>query len=392
MAGVSRRSDAAHFSAGDMQKGTLMSVLKTTPLDALMRELGGKMVEFAGHALPVQFPAGVMKEHLHTRAAASLFDVSHMGQVLITGPDAALALETLVPADLVALKPGRQRYGLFTAPDGGILDDLMIANRGDHLFLVVNGACAEADIAHLRAHLGDRVHPLPDRALMALQGPAAEDALARLIPAAAAMRFMDAATAIWEGITIWLTRSGYTGEDGFELSVPSAQAEAFARALLAQPEVAPAGLGARDSLRLEAGLCLYGHDIDTTTTPIEAGLSWAISPARRAGGARAGGFPGADIILGQMADGAPRTRVGLRPEGRAPVREGAAIFATETAENAIGHVTSGGFGPSLEAPMAMGYLPADHATDGTRVFAEVRGRRLPCTVSPLPFRPATYKR
>lgn len=369
-----------------------MPELKTTPLDALMRELGGKMVEFAGHALPVQFPAGVMKEHLHTRASASLFDVSHMGQVLITGPDPATALEALVPVDVLALKPGRQRYGLFTAPDGGLLDDLMIANRGDHLFLVVNGACAEADIAHLRAHLGDRVQPVSDRALMALQGPKAEDALARLIPEAAAMRFMDAAVMAWQGADLWLTRSGYTGEDGFEISVPADLAEGFARALLAQPEVAPAGLGARDSLRLEAGLCLYGHDIDTTTTPIEAGLSWAISPARRTGGARAGGFPGADVILGQMDAGTARIRVGLRPEGRAPVREGAALFATETAEAAMGHVTSGGFGPSIEAPIAMGYLPTDHAAEGTRVFAEVRGRRLPCTVSSLSFRPASYKR
>lgn len=369
-----------------------MSGLKTTPLDALMRELGGKMVEFAGHALPVQFPAGVMKEHLHTRAAASLFDVSHMGQVILRGPDAAQALETLVPADIMGLAPGRQRYGLFTNAHGTILDDLMIANRGDHLFLVVNGACAEADIAHLRAHLGDRVQPVTDRALIALQGPSAEAALARLLPGVASMRFMDAAHHDWDGCALWLTRSGYTGEDGFEISVPATRAEAFARALLAQPEVQPAGLGARDSLRLEAGLCLYGHDIDTTTTPIQAGLGWAISPARRATGARAGGFEGAKVILDQMANGVVRTRVGLRPEGRAPVREGAPLFATQDGTASVGHVTSGGFGPSLEAPIAMGYLSADLATPGTRVFAEVRGRRLPCTVSAMPFRSATYKR
>jgi aminomethyltransferase len=369
-----------------------MAGLKATPLDALMRALGGKMVEFAGHALPVQFAPGVMKEHLHTRAAASLFDVSHMGQVILRGPDAATALEALVPVDVVGLARGRQRYGLFTAPDGGILDDLMIANRGDHLFLVVNGACAEADVAHLRVHLGDRVQPVTDRALIALQGPAAEAALARLVPSAAGMRFMDAASAEWQGAELWLTRSGYTGEDGFEISVPAGHAEAFARALLAQPEVAPAGLGARDSLRLEAGLCLYGHDIDTTTTPIEAGLAWAIQGVRRSGGARSGGFPGADVILAQLGGTAARARVGLRPEGRAPVREGAPLFVDDAATHPVGRVTSGGFGPSLEAPIAMGYLPVALAVAGTTVMAEVRGRRLPCTVAPLPFRPATYKR
>lgn len=365
-----------------------MSDLKRTGLYDLHLRLGAKMVPFAGYEMPVQYPLGVMKEHLHTRAAAGLFDVSHMGQVILRGPDVAAALEALVPVDVVGLPEGRQRYALFTNDQGGILDDLMVANRVDHLFVVVNAACKAADIAHLRAGLpGIDVHEITDRALLALQGPAAEAALARLIPGVAAMRFMDVAVFG----DFWVSRSGYTGEDGFEISVPVGQAVDFAEQLLAMDTVEAIGLGARDSLRLEAGLCLYGHDIDTTTTPVEAGLSWAIQKVRRPGGARAGGYPGAAVIGAQLTDPPRRQRLGLRPEGRAPMREGTEIFAAPEGGDAIGTVTSGGFGPSLEAPMAMAYLPRT-LSEGATVYGEVRGRRLPAQVAPMPFVPNTYKR
>jgi aminomethyltransferase len=358
--------------------------------------LGGKMVPFAGYEMPVQFPAGVMKEHLHTRTAAGLFDVSHMGQVILrpkgSYQETALAFESLMPVDVLGVAQGRQRYGIFTNETGGILDDLMFANRGDHIFVVVNAACKGADIAHMTAHLSGvcDVIPVTDRGLLALQGLQAEAALARLVPQVAAMRFMDVAILPWGGVDLWISRSGYTGEDGFEISVPDAQAEALARALLDQPEVLPIGLGARDSLRLEAGLCLYGHDIDTTTSPVEAGLVWAIQKARKSGGARVGGFPGAARILDELANGPQRVRVGLRPEGRAPMREGTAIFAPDGTP--VGEVTSGGFGPSVEAPIAMGYVAASHAEIGTKLEGEVRGKRLPLTVSAMPFHPTTYKR
>ena len=373
--------------------------LKRTPLFALNEELGGRMVPFAGYAMPVQFAAGVLREHLHTRRAAGLFDVSHMGQVAIRPKsgrieDAALALESLVAVSVAGLKEGRQRYGLITNETGGIIDDLMIANRGDHLFLVVNAACKDADIAHLRAGLSGtcEVEPLQDRALIALQGPAAENALARLAPDVAAMRFMDVRAVTIAGASCIVSRSGYTGEDGFEISVPAEAAETLARALLDHELVEPVGLGARDSLRLEAGLCLYGNDIDEGTTPVEAALEWAIQKVRRSGGERAGGFPGADIILKQLDEGAPRRRVGLRPERRTPVRAGAPLFAEEAGGEPIGSVTSGVFAPSLEAPAAMGYVPAEHAETGTRLFAEVRGKRLPLSVTPLPFVEPSYKR
>ena len=374
-----------------------MADLKRTVLYDLHLELGAKMVPFAGYEMPVQYPMGVLKEHLHTRAQAGLFDVSHMGQILLTAKsgrveDAALALERLVPVDVAGLADGRQRYAFFTNDEGGILDDLMVANRGDHLFLVVNAACKEADFAHLTAGLPDcDLGMVTDRALLALQGPAAEAALARLVPDVVDMRFMDVAIRQWDTAELWISRSGYTGEDGFEVSVPNAFAEAFARKLLAMEEVAPIGLGARDSLRLEAGMCLYGHDIDEGTTPVEGNLTWAIQKARRAGGARAGGFPGAARILKELADGPARRRVGLRPEGRAPMREGTEIFAGPEGGAPIGTVTSGGFGPSIEAPMAMAYLPADLA-EGVTVYGEVRGRRLPATIAPMPFQPTTYKR
>jgi aminomethyltransferase len=349
--------------------------------------------------MPVQYATGVLREHLHTRGSAGLFDVSHMGQIALHAKsgkveDAALALERLVPQDILAVAAGRQRYAQFTNADGGILDDLMVANFGKHLFLVVNAACKAEDEAHLRANLSDDcvIEPLPDRALIALQGPKAEALLAKFCAEAPAMRFMDSGPRRVAGFDCFVSRSGYTGEDGFEISVPADNAEALATALLASGEVLPIGLGARDSLRLEAGLCLYGHDIDTTTTPAEGALEWSIQKSRRNGGARAGGFAGADKILGQLENGAPRRRVGLRPEGRAPVREGAPLFASETSSEPIGAVTSGGFGPTLNAPVAMGYLPSPLAVSGTPAFAEVRGQRLPLRVSPMPFVPNTYKR
>ncbi len=375
------------------------STLKQTPLHALHVARGGKMVPFAGYDMPVQYATGVLKEHLHTRAAAGLFDVSHMGQIVLRAKsgkveDAALALEKLVPMDILALAPGRQRYAQFTNETGGILDDLMVANFGDHLFLVVNAACKNEDEAHLRAHLSDTciIEALPDRALIALQGPKAADVLARFCPEAPQMKFMDAGPHQVNGVACFVSRSGYTGEDGYEISIPNDQAEALTAALLDHPDVLPIGLGARDSLRLEAGMCLYGHDIDTTTTPIEGNLIWSIQKSRRSGGARAGGFFGSDAILAQLDSGALRQRVGLKPEGRAPVREGVLLFADATSTDSIGKVTSGGFGPSISAPIAMGYLPTSLAKDGTTVFAELRGQRLPMTVAAMPFVPNNYKR
>src|SRR5436190_3705279 len=375
------------------------SPLKHTPLHALHVARGGKMVPFAGYEMPVQYPAGVLKEHLHTRANAGLFDVSHMGQLALRPKsgqvkDAALALERLMPQDILAVASGRQRYAQFTNADGGLLDDLMVANFGDHLFLVVNAACKAEDEAHLRAHLSEAcvIDSLADRALIALQGPKAESVLAKFCADVTAMRFMDTGPRKVAGFDCFVSRSGYTGEDGFEISVPAAHAEALVTGLLDNPDVLPIGLGARDSLRLEAGLCLYGHDIDTTTTPVDAALEWSVQKSRRSGGARAGGFPGAARILAQFDGGAARRRVGLRAEGRAPVREGALLFADSTAAEPIGKVTSGGFGPSLNAPVAMGYVPSPLAAVGSTVFAEVRGQRLPLKVAATPFVPNTYKR
>jgi aminomethyltransferase len=373
--------------------------LKRTPLHALHVASGGKMVPFAGYDMPVQYAAGVLREHQHTRQAAGLFDVSHMGQIALRAKsgkveDAALALERLVPQDILGLAPGRQRYAQFTNGAGGLLDDLMVANFGSHLFLVVNAACKALDEAHLRANLSETcvIEQFPDRALIALQGPKACSVLAKFCADAASMRFMDSGPRSIDGIDCFVSRSGYTGEDGFEISVPADHAERLAKALLGDSDVLPIGLGARDSLRLEAGLCLYGHDIDTTTTPVEGALEWSIQKSRRHGGARAGGFPGADKILSQLEQGAPRRRVGLKPEGRAPVREGAPLFADAASSLQIGAVTSGGFGPSINTPVAMGYLPAPHAAIGGLVFAELRGQRLPLRVAAMPFVPNTYKR
>lgn len=361
----------------------------TLPLHDLHAELGAKFVPFAGWQMPVQYSAGVMAEHLWCREKAGLFDVSHMGQVLLP-LEADIALEALVPVDVIGLAEGRQRYGLFTNETGGVLDDLMIARRAGDLFLVVNAACADQDIAHLRAHI-DGVRPVEDRALLALQGPMAGEVLARLMPATAEMRFMDVAQMEWQGAELWLSRSGYTGEDGFEISVPVAQAEAFARALLADESVAPIGLGARDSLRLEAGLSLYGQDLSANISPIEASQTWAISKVRRTGGARAGGFLGADVILAQIEGGAPRKRIGIVPEGRAPMRAGVKLYVDETSDEAIGEVTSGGFGPSLGHPMAMALVTSDTPAD-TTLYGDVRGKRLPARQVKLPFRPANFKR
>lgn len=372
--------------------------LERTPLYELHAAHAARFVPFAGYEMPVQYASGVLKEHLHARNAAGLFDVSHMGQIILQPKsgnvaDAALALERLVPVDIAGLKPGRQRYALFTNDSGGLLDDLMVAHRGDHLFLVVNAACKEADERHLRAHLCDAcsIESL-DRALLALQGPRAADALARLAPAAADMKFMDVQTLAIQGADCIVSRSGYTGDDGYEISVPAAGAQDVARALLENPDVNLIGLGARDSLRLEAGLCLYGSDINESTTPVEANLSWAIQAARRTGGSRRGGFPGARIILDQLASSPARHRVGLLPDGRAPVRSGAALFTAENAGEPIGQVTSGGFGPTADRPIAMGYVPTAFAATGTRVFAEVRGKRLPMTVAAMPFVAHRYKR
>ncbi|WP_299612246.1 glycine cleavage system aminomethyltransferase GcvT [uncultured Tateyamaria sp.] len=374
-----------------------MSDLKQTPLHALHVALGAKMVPFAGYDMPVQYPLGVMKEHLHTRTKAGLFDVSHMGQVIVRGATykaAALGLETLIPVDVLGLGENRQRYGFFTNADGGIEDDLMLANRGNHVFVVVNAACKDADIAHMKSALAPDVDvtEITDRALLALQGPAAETVLATLDPRAADMRFMDVATLDLNGVDAWVSRSGYTGEDGYEISVPTEAAEPIAKALLDHPDVEPIGLGARDSLRLEAGLCLYGHDIDDTTTPVEAGLTWAIQKVRRVGDDRAGDFPGADQILHQIEDGVTRKRVGLLPEGRAPMREGVLLFDAEDSEEPIGTITSGGFGPTVGGPVAMGYVPTEYAKPGTTLYGELRGKRMPVTVAKLPFTPANFKR
>ena len=372
--------------------------LSRTPLHGLHVRLGARMVSFAGYDMPVQYPSGIIKEHLHTRAAAGLFDVSHMGQIALRPrsgriEDAARALEMLVPGDILGLAMGRQRYTLFTNAAGGVLDDLMVSNQGDHLMMVVNAARKAADEAHLRLHLSDSclVEPLVDRALVALQGPMAEAVFAAFAPDLRAMTFMDVKTITLLGEACIVSRSGYTGEDGFEISVPARVAEAFCEVLLRNPAVAPIGLGARDSLRLEAGFCLYGSDLDETTTPVEAALDWTIPKARRTGGERASGFAGAEAVLGQLATGAARRRVGLRQEGRAPMRRGALLFRAANATTPVGIVTSGGFGPSLDAPISMGYVSRDAGVLNTQLFAEVRGKRLPLTVSKLPFMPTHYK-
>lgn len=374
-----------------------MTGLKRTPLFEVHAELGAKMVPFAGYDMPVQYRMGVMKEHLHTRSHAGLFDVSHMGQVLLSGPSwdaVALAIEALVPMDVLGLADGRQRYGFFTNDAGGINDDLMFARRGDDLFVVINAACKVADLALMRSSLPDEITltELNDKALIAVQGPVAGSVIATLDPRAAAMRFMDAQELSLCGHTVWASRSGYTGEDGFEISVNADEAASLARRLVNDLDVAPVGLGARDSLRLEAGLCLYDNDIDAQTGPVSAGLTWAIQKARRQGGARAGGFPGSAAIFAQMSQGPLTKRVGLRPQERAPMREGVALFADAEGGAQIGTVTSGGFGPSVQAPVAMGYVATEYAITGAALWGEVRGKRLGVEVTDLPFVPAAFKR
>jgi aminomethyltransferase len=363
-----------------------------TPLYDLHSALGARIVEFAGYSMPLQYPTGILKEHTQTRTRAGLFDVSHMGQVRVSGRGAAAALESLLPIDVVDLPRGQQRYGFFTNAQGGILDDLMVTRLDDSFLLVVNAAGKTADIEHLRKQLGNTctIDVLGDRALLALQGPAAAKVLGALAPQATALAFMQATEINLLGTTCYVSRSGYTGEDGFEISVPASRAEALARELLRDADVAPIGLGARDSLRLEAGLCLYGHDLDATTTPVEASLTWALSKARRTGGARAGGYPGAEIVLAQLKIGAVRQRVGLSPRSRIPVRAGAEIY--DPAGARVGIVTSGGFGPTLGAPVAMGYVATAAAVLGKRLEAVVRGERVPLEVANMPAVPHRYLR
>lgn len=377
----------------DETEKTMTQELLKTPLHALHIEAGAKMVPFAGYDMPVQYKLGVKKEHLHTRDAAGLFDVSHMGQLRLHGVGAAAFLESLVPVDIIDLPNGNQRYAFFTNEQGGIMDDLMVANLGDHLFVVVNAACKDQDIQHLEAHLpaGVELEIIDDRALLALQGPKAVDVLKRFNADVADMVFMDVKKLELLGVECIISRSGYTGEDGYEISVPNTHAEPLAQQLTAEQEVEWIGLGARDSLRLECGLCLYGHDLDTTTTPVEASLLWGIQKVRRIGGEREGGFPGADIILNQIeTKDVSRKRVGLVGQTKAPVREGAELFDAQ--DNKIGVVTSGTAGPNAGKPVSMAYVRADLAAIGTEVFADVRGKKLPMTVEKMPFIPQRYYR
>ncbi|RYX93880.1 MAG: glycine cleavage system aminomethyltransferase GcvT [Comamonadaceae bacterium] len=367
--------------------------LLKTPLYGLHVELGARMVPFAGYSMPVQYPTGLVAEHNHTRNAAGLFDVSHMGQLRLAGPDAAAAFESLIPVDVVDLPVGKQRYGLLLNDEGGIIDDLMFFNRGEDIFVIVNGACKAVDIAHIQQKIGTRcqVIPMPEMALLALQGPHAATVMQRLCPGIEKLVFMTGGRFDIAGCDCFVTRSGYTGEDGFEISVHGSQADKLARTLLAQAEVKPIGLGARNSLRLEAGLCLYGNDIDTTTTPVEAALTWAIQKVRRTGGAREGGFPGADRILAQLqGEGLGRKRVGLIALERIPVREHTEL--QDLAGNKIGEVTSGLLGPTIGKAVAMGYVSAEFASLGTKVNAMVRGKPVPMEVSSMPFVPAHYYR
>ncbi|MFM7332291.1 MAG: glycine cleavage system aminomethyltransferase GcvT [Brachymonas sp.] len=380
--------------------------LLTTPLNALHTELGARMVPFAGYSMPVQYPAGLMAEHAHTRNAAGLFDVSHMGQLVLRGADAAAAFESLIPMDVIDLPVGKQRYGLLLNDAGGIMDDLMFIKRSSapnandqEIFVIVNGACKSGDIAHMQEHIGKRceIVTMPTQGLLALQGPQAVAALSRIIPGVEKMVFMTGGWFSWQGVDLFITRSGYSGEDGVEISVPRGETDRFARALLALPEVKPIGLGARNSLRLEAGLCLYGNDIDTTTDPIEAALTWAIQKVRRAEGAREGGFLGATKLLAYSAMATPgsgikpsRKRVGLIAQERIPVRDGTELFSVDGAP--IGKVTSGLLGPTINEPVAMGYVAADFAANDTLVHAMVRGKPVPMKVIPMPFVPQRYYR
>ena len=375
----------------------MAQALRKTPLYDLHRDLGAKLTEFAGYEMPVQYGLGILSEHQHTRAKAGLFDVSHMGQVILRGrsyTETALALEKLLPTDVLGLEVGRQRYGLLTTNSGGILDDLMFSNRGDHIFIVLNAACKNSDIKHLKSLLEPEilVEEVLNRALIALQGPASETVLGELNPQVKNMKFMDVETLLISGVECWISRSGYTGEDGFEISIPAVDAEPVTRSILSNENVEFIGLGARDSLRLEAGLCLYGHDINQATTPVEASLTWAIQKVRRANGERAGGFIGSKIILKQLDEGTERKRVGFLPQTRAPMREGVEVFETERSKDTIGIITSGGYGPTVGHPVAMGYIDSKYAQNKNNLFGELRGKRVPVKVSKIPFVPLNFKR
>ncbi len=380
----------------DTTSSTAQTPLLQTPLHDLHVALGARMVPFAGYEMPVQYPDGIMSEHLHTRESAGLFDVSHMGQAFLVGPDhatTAAALETLVPSNIIELKPGKMRYTVLLNGEGGVIDDLMVTRmegeeNDGRLYLVVNAGCKDNDYKIIAAALPEnvRLEPLEDRALIALQGPLAAEVLKAHAPLSEGMGFMSMAAMEFDGIAIYASRSGYTGEDGFELSVPAGAAEAIVKALLADERVKPVGLGARDSLRLEAGLCLYGHDLDETTSPVEGNITFCMQKRRRENG----GFPGAERIQRELKSGPSRLRVGLKLEGRAPAREGVEIHSVEGAP--IGVVTSGGFGPTFQAPLAMGYVASDYAAIGTKVLLMVRGRALPATVCETPFVPQRYYR
>ena len=376
-----------------------MTTLKRTRLYDYHIANGAKMVPFAGYEMPVQYNLGVMKEHLHTRVAAGLFDVSHMGQILLYPKsgvisDAALAIEALVPVNILSLENGRQRYAMFTNDDGGILDDLMIANRGDHLYIVVNASCKGNDFQHLKNNLGNefQIDMVEDRSLIALQGPLAEEVLSKLNPTVKELRFMDSVTANLLDTECWISRSGYTGEDGYEISIPNSAVEEVVQLLSQDINVEPIGLGARDSLRLEAGLCLYGHDIDTNTSPIEGNLNWAIQKARRTGGERAGGFPGAKRIQSELEVGPSKKRVGILPDGRAPMREGTVLYGSDNRNNPIGKVTSGAFGPSIQKSISMGYVLKEYTDLETIVYGDVRGKLLAARVTSIPFKKSNYKK
>ena len=375
----------------------MAQALKKTPLYELHCELGAKLTEFAGYEMPVQYSLGILGEHQHTRTKSGLFDVSHMGQVILRGrsyQETALALERAIPMDALGLDVGRQRYGFLTTDNGGILDDLMFSNRGDHIFVVLNAACKESDIVHLRTLLEPdiSIEVIENRALIALQGPASEAVLSEFNSQIKAMNFMDVETLSIAGAECWVSRSGYTGEDGFEISIPASTAESVTKSILSKEEVELIGLGARDSLRLEAGLCLYGHDIDEATTPVEAALTWAIQKVRRTHGERAGGFMGSEIISQQIETGTDKKRVGFLPQTRAPMREGIEIFATEVSKKVIGKITSGGFSPSLGYPIAMGYIASEFANSEDEFFGELRGKRVPVKVGKIPFVPLNFKR
>lgn len=375
----------------------MAQALKRTPLYELHCELGAKLTEFAGYEMPVQYSLGILGEHQHTRTKAGLFDVSHMGQITLRGssyPETALALEKVIPMDVLGLKVGRQRYGFLTTDGGGILDDLMFSNREDHIFVVLNAACKDSDIIHLRTLLEPEIsiEVIENRALIALQGPASETVLSEFNSQISAMKFMDVETLSIDGAECWISRSGYTGEDGFEISIPSSAAEAITRSILSKQEVEFVGLGARDSLRLEAGLCLYGHDIDEETTPVEASLTWAIQKARRTNGERANGFLGDKIITQQLDMGTYRKRVGFLPQTRAPMREGVEIYETESSKEVIGKITSGGYGPTVGHPVAMGYINSEYVDSNDNLFGELRGKRVPVKIAKLPFVPLNFKR